>query len=87
MAVIGSDKIMKRGPFLLSPGKVSVLFSPAISLKMQSKNLQINAPARIEAMILRMNRAVIPFPHIYLSGIPSPIPLYGHQKVPHGAKR
>jgi 1-acyl-sn-glycerol-3-phosphate acyltransferase len=30
MAVIGADKIMKRGSLLLHPGKVKVYFSPAM---------------------------------------------------------
>jgi 1-acyl-sn-glycerol-3-phosphate acyltransferase len=56
MAVIGADKIMKRGSILLSPGKVSVYFSPAMMPPIESENaiqeFTDKCAARIEAMMM-----------------------------------
>ena len=56
MAVIGADKIMKRGSILLSPGKVNVYFSGAITPPAASENavndLAEKCRNRLEAMIV-----------------------------------
>ncbi|MDG1278414.1 MAG: lysophospholipid acyltransferase family protein [Algoriphagus sp.] len=56
MAVIGADKIMKRGSLLLSPGKVRIYFSQAMSPPIQSETAASEfcekVRNRVEAMIL-----------------------------------
>jgi 1-acyl-sn-glycerol-3-phosphate acyltransferase len=56
MAVIGADQIMKRGSFLLSPGKVNVYFSAPILPPSASEeavsNFSEKCRNRLEAMIL-----------------------------------
>jgi len=56
MAVIGADRIMKRGSILLRPGKVSVYFSKAMMPPENSetavKDFTEKGSARLEAMIL-----------------------------------
>jgi 1-acyl-sn-glycerol-3-phosphate acyltransferase len=56
MAVIGADKIMKRGSFLLRPGKVRVYFSQAMTPPSQSESAANEfcekVRNRVEAMIL-----------------------------------
>jgi 1-acyl-sn-glycerol-3-phosphate acyltransferase len=56
MAVIGADRIMKRGSILLRPGKVRVYFSKAMMPPENSetavKNFTEKGSARLEAMIL-----------------------------------
>jgi 1-acyl-sn-glycerol-3-phosphate acyltransferase len=56
MAIIGADQIMKRGSILLSPGKVRIYFSEAISPPVPSEtavnDLTEKCRNRLEAMIL-----------------------------------
>jgi|SRR5690606_33763372 len=56
MAIIGADKIMARGSLLLSPGKVRVYFSSAITPPLPSEtavnDLAEKCRNRLEAMIL-----------------------------------
>lgn len=57
MAVIGSDRIMKKGSLLMRPGKVRIYFSKPIEPKPQLDELAIitiseKAFSRLEAMIL-----------------------------------
>lgn len=56
MAIIGADKIMKRGSLLLSPGKVKIYFSSAIIPPLPSEaainELAEKSRNRLEAMIL-----------------------------------
>lgn len=57
MAVIGADKIMKRGSILLKPGKVKVYFSASIDPTPFQKNVDYEGLSdkcynRLEAMIL-----------------------------------
>lgn len=56
MAVLGADKIMKRGSLLLSPGKVRIYFSKAMTPPIQSENAVSEfcekVRGRVEAMIL-----------------------------------
>jgi len=56
MAVIGADKIMKRGSLLISPGKVKIYFSPAMSPPKPSETAVAEftekVKSRLEAMIL-----------------------------------
>ncbi|WP_075349639.1 lysophospholipid acyltransferase family protein [Algoriphagus marinus] len=56
MAVLGADKIMKRGSLLLSPGKVRIYFSKAMTPPIQSENAVSEfcekVRDRVEAMIL-----------------------------------
>lgn len=56
MAIIGADKIMKRGSLLLSPGKVDVYFSSPMTPPMHSETalseFSERCRNRLEAMIL-----------------------------------
>jgi 1-acyl-sn-glycerol-3-phosphate acyltransferase len=57
MAVIGADKLMKRGSLLLKPGKIRVYFSkplfpPTSSLKSEVDEFAEKCRNRLEAMIL-----------------------------------
>lgn len=56
MAVIGANRIMKRGSLLLSPGKVSVYFSAPIQPPLTSQTavneFSLKCRNRLEAMIL-----------------------------------
>ncbi|MFN3802120.1 MAG: 1-acyl-sn-glycerol-3-phosphate acyltransferase, partial [Belliella pelovolcani] len=57
MAVIGADKIMKRGSILLKPGKINIYFSSPISPKPYKEindfvSLSEKCFNRLEAMIL-----------------------------------
>jgi 1-acyl-sn-glycerol-3-phosphate acyltransferase len=57
MAVIGADKLMKRGSILLKPGKISVYFSKPLFPPTTSSQNEVDAFAekcrnRLEAMIL-----------------------------------
>jgi len=56
LAVIGADRIMKRGSFLLKPGKVQVYFSQAMMPPENSENavqeFTEKCSSRLEAMIL-----------------------------------
>ena len=57
MAVIGADKLMKRGSLLLKPGKIRVYFSkplvpPTSSSKNELEEFEEKCRNRLEAMIL-----------------------------------
>ncbi len=56
MAVIGADKIMKRGSFLLCPGKVRIYFSspmkPPLASETAISEFAEKGRSRLEAMIL-----------------------------------
>lgn len=56
MAVIGADKIMKRGSLLLSPGKVRIYFSspmkPPLASETAFNEFAEKGRSRLEAMIL-----------------------------------
>ncbi len=57
MAIIGADKLMKKGSLLMRPGKVRIYFSKPIEPKPQLDELAIvqlseKAYSRLEAMIL-----------------------------------
>jgi 1-acyl-sn-glycerol-3-phosphate acyltransferase len=57
MAVIGADKLMKRGSILLKPGKIRVYFSkplfpPPTSSKNEVDEFAEKCRNRLEAMIL-----------------------------------
>jgi 1-acyl-sn-glycerol-3-phosphate acyltransferase len=56
MAVIGADRIMKRGSLLLSPGKVRVYFSspinPPMTLEGAVNDFAETCRNRLEAMIV-----------------------------------
>ncbi|MEP0712535.1 MAG: lysophospholipid acyltransferase family protein, partial [Algoriphagus sp.] len=56
IAVIGADKIMKKGSLLISPGKVKIYYSKPINPPSSSEyavdDLSEKCQSRLEAMIL-----------------------------------